>query len=221
LDIISVNQKVTMFKLMNLPYEDTALEPVISAKTLELHHGAHHKTYVNVLNQCLTSESDDYKDLPDLIEKTYDVLGKSKVFNNAAQVWNHDFYWHSLAPYQTSALSEKLPLYRALQEDFGSIDSFFKTFAEKAVAQFGSGWAFLVRTPSGKLVIRTTSNADVPFLNGDRPILSCDVWEHAYYIDHQNKRLQYVEQLIHHLWNWSFAQKNDEDPNAAYRFYRS
>ena len=182
-------------KLPDLPYAKSALVPHISEETLEYHHGKHHQTYVTNLNN-LTQDDN----LEELIKTQ-----TGPIFNNAAQVWNHTFYWHSMAPKAGGAPKDKIAM--AIDQAFGSFDAFKEQFTKAALGQFGSGWAWLVQDSTGKLVIEATSNAGCPLQTGKNPILTCDVWEHAYYIDYRNARAKYIDawwQLV----NWDFANSN-------------
>ena len=191
--------------LPELPYAENALEPVISAKTISFHYGKHHKTYVENANKLIVGT--ELADLP-LDEIVRAAAGKSDrvgIFNNAAQAWNHDFYWKSLKPKgggePPSALKQKM------EAAFGSVDACKKELANSAVQQFGSGWAWLV-LEGDKLKVVKTANAETPITQGLKPLLTVDVWEHAYYLDYQNKRVDYVNALIDKLANWEFAAKN-------------
>jgi Fe-Mn family superoxide dismutase len=188
------------FELPSLPYAIDALAPHISAETLQFHHGKHHNTYVVNLNKFVEADASlAGKSLEDLIRTT-----SGGVFNNAAQVWNHTFYWHSLSPNgggePTGAIAA------AINASFGSFAEFKAKFTAAALGQFGSGWAWLVDN-GGKLEIATTGNAGCPLTDGKKPILTCDVWEHAYYIDFRNARANYVEAWWK-LVNWNFANQN-------------
>ncbi len=184
------------FKLPDLPYSKDALAPHISAETLEFHHGKHHQTYVTNLNNLVSEGA-----LEDLIK----TQPAGPIFNNAAQVWNHTFYWHSMAPNAGGAPKDKIAA--AIAKDFGSFEAFKEQFSKAALGQFGSGWAWLVQDSSGKLAIEATSNAGCPLQTGKNPILTCDVWEHAYYIDYRNARAKYIDAWWN-LVNWDFANQN-------------
>jgi superoxide dismutase, Fe-Mn family len=189
-----------MIQLPPLPFAKDALAPLISAETLDYHYGKHHQAYVNNLNQLLPGSA--FENLPlDEIVRT----SEGKVFNNAAQVWNHTFYWNCLTP--AAAGKPDGELLRRIGLHFGSFEQFQQKFTETAVALFGSGWAWLVQTPGGALELRATGNAATPLTTGDKPLLTCDVWEHAYYIDYRNARPKYVE-AFWKLANWDFAVKN-------------
>ncbi|HPG62246.1 MAG TPA: superoxide dismutase [Casimicrobium sp.] len=193
------------FSLPPLPYADNALEPLISANTLSFHYGKHHKTYVDNLNKLVEGKDLATMSLEDIIKKSAGNPDMAGVFNNAAQIWNHTFYWNSLKPNgggkPTGAIAA------AIDKDLGGYDKFKADFAAAAVTQFGSGWAWLV-SDAGTLKIVKTGNAEVPLTKGQTPLLTIDVWEHAYYIDYQNLRAKYVETLIDKLLNWDFANKN-------------
>lgn len=188
-------------ELPKLPYDLNALEPYISTETLEYHYCKHHLTYVNNLNGLIVGTEFADMSLEDIIKKS-----SAGIFNNAAQVWNHTFYWHCFNPIQTAPSSELLD---AINKAFGSLEEFMKKFTTAALANFGSGWTWLVKNRStGELSILSTSNAQTP-VSGDEfiPLFTCDVWEHAYYIDYRNARAKYVENFWNIL-NWEFASKN-------------
>lgn len=187
------------FVLPPLPYAMNSLEPHISAETLDYHYGKHHQAYVNNLNNLIIGTEFENASLEDIILKS-----SGGVFNNAAQVWNHTFYWHCLTP----SFKEPAPeLVEQIEQTFGSLAEFKEAFSKAAIATFGSGWAWLVRNGDGKLAITSTSNAGTPMTSGQKALLTCDVWEHAYYIDYRNARPQYLD----HFWelvNWDFVLKN-------------
>jgi Fe-Mn family superoxide dismutase len=188
-------------ELPPLPYAEDALEPHISRETLQFHHGKHHRAYVDNLNKLAAGTEFDNQPLEKIIQKA-----QGPIFNNAAQVWNHTFYFAGLGPQKHA--EPKGELARALNSSFGSIDDFRKAFTEKAAGLFGSGWAWLVLQKDGRLAIVQTGNADTPIRQGtDRPIMTCDVWEHAYYIDYRNARPKYLESFWH-LVNWDFVGRN-------------
>ena len=187
------------FSLPALPYDKNALEPHISANTFDFHHGKHHKAYVDNANKMIAGTEIEHMSLEDAVKKS-----SGKIFNNVAQIWNHTFFWHCLTPKQ-AAPGKKLS--DALTKAFGSVDEFKKRFTETAIGTFGSGWAWLVKNADGSLAITSTSNAGNPMTSGQVPLLTCDVWEHAYYIDYRNARPSYLE----HFWslvNWQFVEKN-------------
>src|SRR5690606_30991805 len=186
------------FELPALPYDKNALEPHITAETLDYHYGKHHNAYVTNLNKLTEGKPAASKSLEELIKTT-----EGGLFNNAAQVWNHTFYWHCMKPNGGGAPSGKLA--DAIKKDFGSFDEFKKQFVEAATTQFGSGWAWLVKGKDGKLKVTKTGNADCPIRSGDTPLLTIDVWEHAYYIDFRNARPKYIETFMDKLVNWDFV----------------
>jgi len=190
-------------ELPSLPYSKDALEPHISSETLEYHHGKHHPAYVSKLNDLI--KGTEFEDLPleDIVVKSSDG-----VFNNAAQHWNHTFYWSCLSPDGGGAPAG--PLADAIRESFGSFDDFKKEFTQAAVGTFGSGWAWLVKDADGGLAVVSTGNAGNPMTSGQTPLLTCDVWEHAYYIDYRNQRPKYVD-AFWNLVNWDFASSNYEN----------
>ena len=183
------------FELPPLPYAMDALEPFISKRTLEFHYGKHHQAYVNNLNKLVPGTEFEGKSVEDIIKSS-----SGGVFNNGAQVWNHTFYWNCLSPNAGGA--PKGTVEDAIVESFGSFESFKDQFSKAAATLFGSGWAWLVKTPSGKLEIIQESNAGNPLKNGHTPLLTCDVWEHAYYLDKQNRRPDYISDFWN-LVNWN------------------
>ena len=187
------------FTLPELPYAKDALAPHLSKETLEFHHGKHHNAYVVKLNQLTEGKPEANKSLEELIRTT-----EGGVFNQAAQIWNHTFFWHSMSP--TGGGEPTGKVLEALTQSFGSVEQFKKDFAAAALGQFGSGWAWLVKD-GDKVAITTTSNAGCPLKDGKTPLLTCDVWEHAYYIDFRNDRAKFVE-TFWKLVNWDFVAKN-------------
>jgi Fe-Mn family superoxide dismutase len=187
------------FELPPLPYPKNALEPHMSAKTLEFHHDKHHKTYVETLNKLIEGTPLAGKSLEDIIRATAKDESKSKIFNNAAQVWNHTFFWHSMKPQGGSKPSGDLG--QAIERSFGGFDKFHKEFATACADQFGSGWGWLIRE-GDKLKVIKTPNAINPLSQGQIALLTCDVWEHAYYLDYQNRRPDFVATFLDHLVNW-------------------
>ncbi len=191
--------------LPSLPYAESALASVLSPETISFHYGKHHKGYVDNLNKLIAGT--EFADLPleDIIAKTTGKADKSAIFNNAAQAWNHTFYWSSLSPKgggePPSVLKQKI------EASFGTVDSCRKELAAAAMAQFGSGWAWLV-LDGDKIRVAKTANADMPMTTGMKPLLTIDVWEHAYYLDFQNRRLDYVNAVLGKLINWKFAAEN-------------
>ena len=188
----------------DLPYAADALEPHISARTFEFHHGKHHKAYVDKLNAAITGTDYDNQSLEEIIAAAHQASDNG-VFNNAAQAWNHTFLWHSMAPNGGGAPTGELAA--AINDKFGDLDAFKTAFKTAAMGQFGSGWAWLVRSDDGVDIV-TTGNADTPLVQGATPLLTLDVWEHAYYLDYQNKRDTYVDVFLNDLVNWEFAAKN-------------
>ena len=193
------------FELPALPYAPNALEPHITANTLGFHHGKHHNAYVTNLNNLVKDGPMASQSLEEICRATAGDAAKAGIFNNAAQVWNHTFYWHSMKPNGGGKPSGDLAA--AIDRDFGSFDKFKEDFKAAAVGQFGSGWAWLVKE-GGKLKIVKTGNADTPIVHGQTPLLTCDVWEHAYYLDFQNRRPDYVQTFLDSLANWDFAATN-------------
>ncbi|MBW7930459.1 MAG: superoxide dismutase [Fe] [Gammaproteobacteria bacterium] len=187
-------------ELPPLPYAKNALEPHISAETLEFHYGKHHQAYVTNLNKAIEGTELANAALEDIVKKS-----SGGVFNNAAQVWNHSFYWKSLSPNGGGAPTGKLAA--AIDKAFGSCDKFKEEFSKAAAGNFGSGWTWLVQHPDGSLGIVNTSNAATPITGSDHPLLTVDVWEHAYYIDYRNARPKYLE-AYWNLVNWEFAAAN-------------
>jgi Fe-Mn family superoxide dismutase len=188
------------FTLPDLPYAKDALAPHISAETLEYHHGKHHNAYVTNLNKLLDGKPEASLTLEEVILKS-----DGGVFNNAAQVWNHTFYWHSMKP--NGGGQPTGDLLDAINRDFGSFEKFKEAFSTAAATQFGSGWAWLV-LENGKLAVTKTGNADLPMKHGQKALLTIDVWEHAYYIDYRNLRPKYIETFLNSLVNWDFVAKN-------------
>jgi Fe-Mn family superoxide dismutase len=200
---VAAKARHSHFSLPPLPYAEDALAPVISAETLKLHHSKHHKKYVDTTNQLLEKEQIQAATLEEVVRSA-----KGKLFNNAAQAWNHDFYWHSLSPKRQRPAGALL---HRLEKDFGSYEGFTGRFAAAANAQFGSGWAWLIvkgeKGEDGKLEVMTTANADTPMAHGIKCLLTIDVWEHAYYVDYRNERERHVSAVLERL-NWEFAEKN-------------
>lgn len=190
------------FELPALPYAKDALAPHISAETIEYHYGKHHQTYVTNLNNLVPGTEFEGLSLEDIVKKS-----SGGIFNNAAQVWNHTFYWNCLSPNGGGAPTGGLA--NAIERTFGSFEEFKEAFTKCAVTTFGSGWAWLVKNPNGTLELVSTSNAGCPLTAGQTPILTCDVWEHAYYIDFRNLRPKYLE-AFWALVNWDFASANYE-----------
>jgi Fe-Mn family superoxide dismutase len=189
------------FTLPPLPYDKTALAPHISGETLDYHYGKHHQAYVTNLNKLVEGKPEASKSLEEVI-----LSSEGGVFNNAAQIWNHTFYWHSMKPNGGGQPSGDLA--DAINRDFGSFDKFAEAFTAAATTQFGSGWAWLVLGKDKKLAVTKTANADLPLKHGEKALLTIDVWEHAYYIDFRNQRPKYIETFLKHLANWDFALAN-------------
>lgn len=190
------------YELADLPYAYDALEPYISAKTLEFHHDKHHATYVKNYNQMAQDAGLADKSIEEVIKASYNDSSKSGLFNNGAQAWNHTFFWNSLKPggggAPTGEVAEKI------NADFGSYDKFKEEFKKAATSQFGSGWAWLV-LDNGTLKVTNSPNAVNPIATGQTPLLTLDVWEHAYYLDYQNKRPDFIEAFLNNLVNWDLA----------------
>ena len=191
---------MTAHKLPELPYAKNALEPHISAETLDYHHGKHHASYVEKLNAKIEGTEFESASLEDIIRKS-----SGGVFNNAAQVWNHSFYWNCMSPDGGGAPAGEIG--SAIESTFGSFDRFKDEFSDAAFSNFGSGWTWLIKNSDGSIEVVNTDNAGNPLTEGKQPLLTCDVWEHAYYLDHRNSRPQYLEawwQLV----NWEFVERN-------------
>ncbi len=191
-----------------LPYAESALAPVISARTVGLHYGKHHKGYADTVNKALAGPARDLAGLPleEIVTATRGKPERTALFNAAAQVWNHDFYWRSLAPRGQPPAGR---LRDEIAKAFGDVAGCKKALAEKAVTQFGSGWAWLSWDPARKtLLVEQTANAETPLGQGRTPLLTVDVWEHAYYLDYENRRAQHVEAVLDKLLNWEFAARN-------------
>ncbi len=202
------------FTLSPLPYEESALEPAISSRTIGFHYHKHHKTYVDTLNGLVKGTRFAEMPLEKIVHATAKATGEKekKIFNNAGQVWNHDFYWHSLSPKLHKPAGK---LAQAIERDFGDLESLATKLAEAATAQFGSGWAWLTSS-GGKLAVETTDNALDPMARGVNCLFTIDVWEHAYYLDYQNERARYLKVAIARLINWEFAAENlDKEEHAV------
>jgi Fe-Mn family superoxide dismutase len=201
----TMNEKEAVYILPPLPYADNALAPVISANTISFHYGKHHKAYVDNLNKLIVGT--EFADLPleKIITETAGKAEKIAIFNNAAQTWNHTFYWSSLKP--KGGGEPPAVLKKRIEASFGTVEACKKELATAATTQFGSGWAWLV-LDGDKLKVVKTSNADVPLTKGMKPLLNIDVWEHAYYLDYQNRRADYLNVVIDKLINWGFAADN-------------
>ena len=202
---IDVIEKTTLHVLPPLPYAENAMDPVISGRTIGLHYGKHHKGYVDTLNKLLAGTELASLSLEKLIAETTGKADKVAIFNNAAQTWNHTFYWRSLRPKgggePPAALKQKI------EASFGNLDACKRDLAMAATSEFGSGWAWLVQE-AGKLKVVKTGNAETPLTKGVKRLLAIDVWEHAYYLDYHNRRADYVNAVLHKLINWGFAGDN-------------
>ncbi len=197
----------TLHVLPPLPFGENALEPIISAKTISFHYGKHHKGYVDNLNKLVAGTEFAGMPIEKIITATAGKADKTAIFNNASQAWNHTFYWNSLIPNGGGEPSGELKT--KIEASFGSVDACKKELATAATTQFGSGWAWLV-LDGDKLKVIKTSNADSPLTKGMKPLLTIDVWEHAYYLDYQNRRVDHVNAVIDKLINWRFAAENLE-----------
>ncbi len=195
---------IAAVQLLPLPYPENALEPVISARTIEFHYGKHHQGYVNNLNKLIADTPMADLPLEKIMADTVNNSEKTGIFNNAAQIWNHNFYWKSLKPGGAAVPAQ---LKSALEKDFGSIENVKKELSQAAITQFGSGWAWLVKD-GGTIKVAKTANAQCPLTSGQIPLLTIDVWEHEYYLDYQNRRPDYVAAVIDKMLNWEFALEN-------------
>jgi len=199
---LAVTAKASAIELPPLPYAQEALEPYVSAKTLSFHYGKHHQTYVDNLNKLIDGTPLAAQPLESIIHEAAGATDKTAIFNNAAQVWNHTFFWNSM-----KAGGGGKPAGRVLElieKSFGGFDKFRAAFVEAALTQFGSGWVWLVQDGETLKIVKT-ANADTPVAHGQTALLTCDVWEHAYYLDYQNRRKDFVEAFVDHLANWEFA----------------
>lgn len=194
-----------MFPLPKLPYALDALEPHISAQTMALHHGKHHKAYVDTLNKLLADDAMADLSLIELIQESHGVAARQTIFNYAAQSWNHDFFWKSMKPGGGGLPDGDLKV--LIEHDIGDAEAFTEAFRSAAAAHFGSGWIWLAAT-DGVVGIVTTHDADLPLVQGRTPLLCCDLWEHSYYLDYQNRRAEYVTAFLDNLVNWEFANTN-------------
>jgi Fe-Mn family superoxide dismutase len=190
-------------ELPPLPYARDALEPFMSAQTLAHHHGEHHRKYVETLNKLIAGTKFESMSLGEIIQRSADEKDHRKIFNNAAQHWNHTFFWNCMKPHGGGAAS-KGALASRIEADFGSFETFAKAFKDEAVGHFGSGWVWLV-ADAGKLKVVSTHDGDNPIVHGQHPLLTCDLWEHAYYLDYQHRRADFVAAFLGHLVRWEFA----------------
>jgi len=190
------------FELPSLPYANDALAPYMSAETLDFHHGKHHQTYVTNLNNLLKDNELQGASLEDIVVKSSKDSSMAGIFNNAGQHWNHILFWQCMKPNGGGSIPSELEA--RLNSDFGSVDQFKEAFIQAGTTQFGSGWAWLA-IDNGKLVVTKSANASNPLVDGMKPILGCDVWEHSYYIDYRNKRPDYLKAFLDSLVNWEFV----------------
>ena len=190
------------FELPSLPYEKDALAPYMSSETLDFHHGKHHQTYVTNLNNLVKDSDIQDASLEDIVVKSSKDSSMAGVFNNAGQHWNHILFWQCMKPNGGGAIPSELE--NRINSDFGSVDQFKEAFVQAGTTQFGSGWAWLA-IDNGKLVVTKSANASNPLVDGMKPILGCDVWEHSYYIDYRNKRPDYLKAFLDNLVNWEFV----------------
>jgi len=190
------------FELPSLPYANDALAPYMSAETLDFHHGKHHQTYVTNLNNLIKDTDLQNSSLEEIVVKSSKDSSMAGIFNNAGQHWNHILFWQCMKPNGGGSIPSELE--NKLNEDFGSVDKFKEAFIQAGTTQFGSGWAWLA-VNNGKLVVTKSANASNPFVDGMKPILGCDVWEHSYYIDYRNKRPDYLKAFLDSLVNWEFV----------------
>jgi Fe-Mn family superoxide dismutase len=204
-DTVDVLRAASIHALPPLPYAENALEPVLSEKTLSFHYGKHHKGYVDTLNKLISGTDYSELSLEEIIVGTAGRPERVAIFNNAAQVWNHTFFWNSMKP--NGGGEPPLDLRKRIKASFGSVDTCKKEFVNMAVSQFGSGWVWLVLENDTLKVIKT-ANAETPIALGVKPLLNIDVWEHSYYLDYQNRRADYVTAVLDKLINWDFALKN-------------
>ena len=190
------------FELPSLPYANDALAPYMSAETLDFHHGKHHQTYVTNLNNLIKDTHLQNSSLEEIVVKSAKETSMAGIFNNAGQHWNHILFWQCMKPNGGGAIPSELE--KKLNEDFGSVDKFKEAFIQAGTTQFGSGWAWLA-VNNGKLVVTKSANASNPLVDGMKPILGCDVWEHSYYIDYRNRRPDYLKAFLDNLVNWEFV----------------
>ena len=191
------------FELPKLDYSNDALAPIMSAETLDLHHGKHHQTYITNLNKFIKDTEMEDMSLEDIIKSSSKDSSKAGIFNNASQHWNHNLFWKCMKPNGGGGLPSRLE--KKLIEDFGSIDKFKEDFKQAGITQFGSGWCWLSLN-NDKLVVTKTANAANPLIDNLKPILGCDVWEHSYYIDYRNRRPEYLDKFVENLIDWEFVE---------------
>jgi Fe-Mn family superoxide dismutase len=202
---MNIMTKPKLFALSPLPYDEDALEPIISARTMGFHHGKHHKAYVDKLNELAKGTEYAQMKLEDVIKTTFRDSSKAEIFHNAAQAWNHTFFWTCLTP---SGGKPKGELMRAIDRDLSGFDKFKERFVKEGAALFGSGWVWLVAYDDNRVGIEKTPDAETPMAEGKRCLLTIDVWEHAYYLDYQNRRPDFLEAVTGKLLNWDFAMQN-------------
>jgi superoxide dismutase, Fe-Mn family len=200
------------FALTDLPYAADALAPHVSEHTMLLHHGKHHRTYVDKLNELLAGDPMGELPLEDVIRKSHERSTSKTVFNNAAQCWNHAFFWNSMTPDGGGRAIGDIGI--LIDKSFGNHEAFEKAFVEAAVAHFGSGWVWLVLSANG-VEVMTTHDADLPLVHDKTALIVCDLWEHAYYLDYENRRAEFVKTFLKHLVNWNFANVNVEAVSQA------
>lgn len=203
--MLQMKTKVSI-TLPELPYSDNALEPVISARTISIHYGKHHAGYVDKLNGLIAGTPFEGRPLAEIVVRAAEDPKSTAIFHNAAQTWNHTFYWHSMRAKGGGEPGGKLK--SAIERDFGEVAKFRDAFSKAAAGEFGSGWTWLVASKDGKLKIVATDNADTPLVYGETPLLTIDLWEHAYYLDYQNRRADYVAAWLDKLVDWGFAERN-------------
>ena len=191
------------FELPKLDYANSALSPIMSEETLDLHHGKHHQTYITNLNNFIKDTDMADKSLEEIIVDSSKDKAKAGIFNNASQHWNHNLFWKCMKPNGGGSIPSKLE--KRIIADFGSVDEFKKEFKNAGITQFGSGWCWL-SINNGKLVVTKTANAENPLIKNMKPILGCDVWEHSYYIDYKNRRPEYLKNFFEKLINWEFVE---------------
>lgn len=205
-------------ELPDLPYPSDALEPHVSKRTMELHHGKHHAAYVKAANDLIKGSPYQSMSLEAVMRASFAKPSERAIFNNTAQAWNHAFFWHCMRP--EGGGEPKGVLAKRLQQAFGGLAEFRKQFAEAATGQFGSGWAWLV-LDDGRLFVTSTPNAENPLIRGQVPLLACDVWEHAYYLDYQNQRQSFVDSFLSHLADWEHVDRCLRDAEAARQHARA
>lgn len=208
-------EETLAFQLPELPFALDDLEPHMSRRTLAVHHGKHHKAYIDKLNAATEGTDWEERELREVVQESYGKPELTAVFNNAAQAWNHAFFWHCLTPQGGGRPDPDGDLAQRMERDLGGFDGFRRRFKEAAVGQFGAGWAWLV-ADAGRVDVVATSNAETPIAHGLQPLLTIDVWEHAYYLDHLNDRSAYVDGFLDNLVNWDFAAGNLEDAGEGH-----